>query len=94
MIITPEPGMHKEIAQVLLHLADDPNQVQTATTPSVSFVVPVELFKRFEQLRDRLEEAPDEVYGIPDSTDDAEAEVEKPKRRGRPRRQAAEGETE
>lgn len=63
MIITPEPGMHKEIAQLLLLLANDPNEVQTELTPSLSFRVPLYVYEPFvavmaakEQVAARIDE--------------------------------------
>lgn len=48
VIITPEPGLQREIGQRLLALADSPYDVQWVTWPSAGFSVPLELFNRFD----------------------------------------------
>ena len=73
VIITPEPGLHKEIGQKLLALADNPRQVQWVTWPQAGFSIPLELFVKFDS------DGEDE---------EAAAEEEAPKRRrGRPRKE-------
>lgn len=72
VIITPEPGMHKEIGQKLLALADHPRDVQWVTYPETGYSVPLELFQKFDAAGDEPEAA----------------EEETPKRRrGRPRKE-------
>jgi hypothetical protein len=48
VIITPEPGMHKEIGQKLLSLADNPRDVQWVTWPQAGYSIPLELFVKFD----------------------------------------------
>lgn len=75
VIITPEPGRHKEIGRLLLELADSPYQVQWVTWPTAGYSVPEELFARFDS-SGRDAAAPDG------------GEEETPKRkRGRPRKE-------
>jgi len=73
VIITPEPGLHKEIGQKLLALADHPSQVQWVTWPQAGYSIPLELFVKFDT----------------DGQDEqAATEEEVPKRRrGRPRKE-------
>lgn len=71
VIISPEPGMHKEIGQKLLALAEHPRDVQWVTYPETGFSVPWALFHKF----DTADEEPA-----------AEEEAPK-RRRGRPRRE-------
>lgn len=47
VIITPEPGRHKEIGQRLLELAEHPRDVQWVSWPKAGFSVPLELFEAF-----------------------------------------------
>lgn len=47
MIITPEPGRHKEIGQRLLELAEHPRDVQWVSWPKAGFAVPLALFEAF-----------------------------------------------
>lgn len=47
IIISPEPGRHKEIGQLLLSLADHPQQVQWVTWPQAGYEVSEELFGKF-----------------------------------------------
>lgn len=73
VIITPEPGRHKAIGQLLLALADSPSQVQWTTWPTAGFAVSDELFAKFSGAQS-------------DGEDKAEEEPEAqspPKRRGR-----------
>lgn len=69
VIISPEPGLQKEIGQRLLALATSPYDVQWVTWPQAGFSVPLELFQAFDADGD-------------DTDSDAEAE-ETPKRRKR-----------
>lgn len=47
VIISPEPGRHKEIGQRLLELAEHPRDVQWVSWPKAGFAVPLELFEAF-----------------------------------------------
>ena len=47
VIITPEPGRHKEIGQRLLELAEHPRDVQWVSWPKAGFAVPLGLFEAF-----------------------------------------------
>lgn len=76
VIITPEPGMHKEIGQRLLALAENPRDVQWVTWPQAGYSIPLELFVAFSK-----EAEPAETVG--------EDEEQPKRRRGRPRRQEA-----
>jgi hypothetical protein len=67
VIITPEPGLEKEIGQRLLALAAHPRDVQWVSWPAPGgYSVPLELFTKFDA----------------DGEDEAEAQ-EAPKRRRR-----------
>lgn len=57
VIITPERGRVKEIAQLLLGLADHPNQVKPVSWPTTGFQVSKELFDEFEAAMAELAEA-------------------------------------
>lgn len=46
--VTPERGAEKWVAQELLALADNPFHVKTRVWPQLSFIVPRELFDRFQ----------------------------------------------
>lgn len=48
VVITPEPGAEKWVAQLLLSLADSPYEVSTRAWPTFGFVVGQDLFERFE----------------------------------------------
>ena len=75
VVISPEPGMAKEIGRRLLELADHPRDVQWTTYPKAGFAIPLELFARFD-----AEETAE--------TDDTETAERKPqRRRGRPRKE-------
>lgn len=81
VIITPEPGRHKEIGQRLLALADHPNQVQWVTYPETGFQVPLELFARFDadEAEPAEQETPKRRRGRPrkeESTDNNTSEEE------------------
>jgi hypothetical protein len=76
VIIVPDKGKDKEIAQQLLELADSPLHVQWVSWPTPGFRVPVELAAKLKGIRDM-------------ETVEAEASaMEQPtaKRRGRPRK--------
>ena len=74
VIITPEPGMHKEIGQQLLALADNPRDVQWVTWPQAGYSVPLELFRKFDTIEPGHIDEPAE---------------EAPKRRRRPRKETS-----
>lgn len=78
VIITPEPGRHKEIGQQLLALAGKPGEVRWVTWPKAGFQVSDELFAKFDTEHDDTTEL----------VDGGETETVKdtPKRRGRPRK--------
>ena len=49
MIITPEPGMEKEIGKQLLALAEHPRDVQWVTWPAPGgYSIPLALFMKFD----------------------------------------------
>ena len=76
VVISPEPGMAKEIGRRLLELADHPRDVQWTTYPKAGFAIPLELFARFDTDEETAE------------TDDTETAERKPqRRRGRPRKE-------
>lgn len=79
-VIVPGKGEAREVAKLLLSLADDPNQVDvTMDGPGgVSFIVPDELYEKY--LADSVP-APTSVGAL---TEEVEETQDKPKRRGRP----------
>lgn len=79
MIITPEPGRHKEIGQKLLAMAANPRDVQWVTWPQAGYSIPLELFVAFT--------GEDEVSTIEPGHIDADEETPAKRRRGRPRKQ-------
>lgn len=78
VVITPEHGRVKEIAQVLLKLAAHPNDVQMVSWPAQGFRVSGDLFARFEYF----------MAGEDSAETESEPEVAEPvkKRPGRPRK--------
>ena len=76
VIITPEPGQHKDVGQRLLAVIEDMglpgNTLRWVTWPTTGFAVPLEVYARFET---------DE-----EDDDGDEAAEAKPKKRGRPRK--------
>ena len=60
MIITPEPGMEKEIGQQLLALAKHPRDVQWVTWPAPGgYSIPLELFVKFDTIEPgHIDDAP------------------------------------
>jgi hypothetical protein len=46
--VYPEPGMFPQIARRLLEAADHPGQVVSVSHPRAGFIVPQDVFKRFE----------------------------------------------
>lgn len=76
--VIPEKGNFPAVAQALLEAADHPSQVQMVTYPAAGFLVPEDVFERFE--------AANSAEG------EAEQETPAPRRRGRPRKAAADAE--
>jgi hypothetical protein len=75
--VYPEEGQAPRIARALLEAADDPRLVRVVSHPRFGFIVPREVFERFE----RFEAAQDHQEVPP-------VQTEPPKRRaGRPRKQ-------
>jgi hypothetical protein len=76
--IYPEPGNFPAVARGLLEAADHPRDVAYVSSPQAGFIVPQEVFERFEAAQPSLDEqAPQQEA----QTDQA------PKRRpGRPRK--------
>lgn len=87
VIITPEPGRHKEIGQRLLAMAEHPRDVQWVTYPQAGFSIPLELFVTFtngdKATGGTIE--PGHIY-LTDETGPGE-ETPAKRRRGRPRKQ-------
>ena len=86
VIITPEPGMHKEIGQQLLGLADNPRDVQWVTWPQAGFAVPLSLFRLFDEgpaTGGTIEPGHIRIVG------ETGPEEEAPKRRRRPRKETS-----
>lgn len=75
--VYPEEGRFPEIARALLAVADHPNQVVSVSHPRAGFLVPEEVFERFEATRSEVTE--DLVGGIPQ-------EIPRRRRPGRPRK--------
>lgn len=85
VIITPEPGRHKEIGQQLIGLADHPHDVHWVTWPKAGFSVPLTLWTRFEAATN------------PPAMEEKEPATQpaaEPKRRGRPPKVKAEPSTD
>lgn len=77
MTIYPEEGNFPAIAKALLEVADDPSQVRYVSHPKAGFIVPEEVFARFEA---------DKTDG--DNAGEVE-EVPRKRRPGRPRKQVS-----
>ena len=77
--IYPKPEEFAEVTNQLLELADDPRQVASTTEGPVplGLVVPDDLYQRWQDSLD---------------SDDDSSDQDKPKKRGRPRKVAAEQE--
>lgn len=89
VIITPEPGRHKDIGQLLLALADHPSQVQWVTWPTAGYSVPEELFALFSIATGDAKAAAETLWEMPQEQLE-ELAGEAPKRkRGRPRKEAS-----
>lgn len=52
MVIFPEPGQVKDVAKLLLQLADHPGQVATTLDPTIGFKIPLWLYELFVQVWD------------------------------------------
>lgn len=52
MTIFPEPGEQKDVAKLLLELADHPGQVMTTLDPGLGFRVPSWLYEAFVAIWD------------------------------------------
>lgn len=80
--VYPEEGEFPRIARELLAVADSPRDVLTVSNPRMGFLVPEDLFERFQAAeQERWEQA--------DLVEHPEAVVpqaELPKKRGRPRK--------
>jgi hypothetical protein len=85
-VIVPPRGEGKATAVLLLHLADDPNDVATSTDgpAGVSFVVTDELYEKYMSVG----EAP----VVPEPVEDEVERKPVPKRRGRPPKKPVETE--
>lgn len=79
--VYPEEGEFPRIAKALLQAADHPRQVLTVSNPRMGFVVPEDVFNRFHKAQEAAWEQEDAPV--------AQEEPPAPKRRGRPRKQAA-----
>lgn len=62
MLVIPEPGQLKPVAQLLLALADHPNQVAMVSSPQQGFAVPKELFDKFEAAYHKSEDDGKKVH--------------------------------
>lgn len=96
MTIFPEPGEAKEVAKLLLELADHPNQVMTTLDPGLGFKVPWWLYENFVTVWDSrfapIASADSEGVEVQESSTEVLAEpgmdVSEPKRKpGRPRKE-------
>lgn len=59
--VYPEEGRFPEIARALLAVADHPNQVISVSHPRAGFLVPEEVFERFEAVQDPIGGTPEEI---------------------------------
>jgi hypothetical protein len=72
--VYPEEGNFRDVAKGLLEAADHPGQVRMVSHPKAGFIVPEEVFERFEA-------------GRTDSKPESSEPQDPPKRRpGRPRK--------
>jgi hypothetical protein len=71
--VIPEQGNFPAVARALLDAADHPSQVRMVTYPAAGFLVPEDVFRRFE---------------ANNPTDADTQETPAPRRRGRPRKAA------
>lgn len=82
--VYPEEGEFPRIARALLAVADSPAQVQVVSHPQMGFVVPEEVFDRFQAAEQADWEAGDDSSVTSDPA--PQADLVTPKRRGRPRK--------
>lgn len=94
-IITPEPGRHREIGQLLFALADDPKDITWVTYPHSGFQVPESLFQAFETAVDAILQAAGATSfsdviapSAPKTFTDGDTDLVALKKRGRPKKQA------
>jgi hypothetical protein len=59
--IYPDKGNETFVAQMLLSLVDNPNDVQPVSRPTVGFRVSDEVYERFVQMTSSAEESEPEV---------------------------------
>lgn len=100
--VIPEQGNFPAIARALLDVADHPSQIQMVTYPASGFLVPDEVFERFEASRktkggqekrepnrqDREDDGPPANDSEQQTEPRQEQETPAPRRRGRPRKVA------
>lgn len=84
VVVIPEPGQLRELAKALLLAADNPGQVRMVTYPKAGFVVPVDVFERFEGI-----EPETQATEATDTPVDKPVETGAPRKRGRPRKTPA-----
>lgn len=75
--VYPEEGEAPRIARALLAAAEHPRQVSVVSHPRFGFIVPEDVFERFE-----AGQSAEQVSVVGSS----EVPAEEPKRRGRPRK--------
>lgn len=83
--VYPEQGEFPRIARALLDAADDPKQVMVVSHPRMGFVVPEDVFDRFQAVQQEAWEREEEGETSPVEPDSSPP----PKRRGRPRKNPA-----
>jgi len=81
--VYPEPGMFPAIGRALLAVADHPRDVVYVSSPRAGFIVPEDLFSRFEAAQGTPESGPQ--HGLQTE------EVPRKRRPGRPRKDADPG---
>lgn len=78
IIISPEPGKHKEIGKRLIELADNPyTDIAWVTWPAAGYAVTPELFARFDS----------------DGEEDTDEKEAPKRRRGRQRKESTDNNT-
>lgn len=85
--VYPEQGEFPRIARALLDAADNPQQVRVVSHPQMGFLVPEEVFDRFQTAEQSGWEKADEVTE-PEAALEPVPSLEPmvPRRRGRPRK--------
>lgn len=92
MIITPEPGRHKDIGRQLLELADSPRDVQWVTWPVAGYSIPMYLFSRFAVAEPDV--AGQALQQLPlEQLEQLAEQAPAPRRRGRPRKETSTDDT-